>query len=59
MGWIAMRPRIAFSERMREIDTQRDLDSFERIEKNEAKLLVEEIEIDGVTKFRAGLELLA
>ncbi|MBB3588407.1 hypothetical protein [Sphingomonas sp. BK481] len=43
---------------MREIHAQRDLDPFDRVEEEEAKLLVEQVEINGVAKLGARLELL-
>ena len=53
-----MRARITLAHGVREIHAQRDLDPFDRVEKEEAKLLVEQVEIDGVAELGARLELL-
>ncbi len=53
-----MRARITLAHGMREIHAQRDLDPFDCVEEEEAKLLVEEVEIDSVAELGPRLELL-
>ncbi|WP_448536828.1 hypothetical protein [Sphingobium yanoikuyae] len=43
-----MRPRLALSEGMREIDAQRGFDALNRIKEEYAKLFLEQVKINGV-----------
>lgn len=52
-----MGEQVTIPERMGEIDAQRDFDPFDGIEEEQAELLVEEIEIDGMAKLGTGLKL--
>ena len=57
-GGRTVRARITLAHGVREIHAQRDLDPFDRVEEEEAKLLVEQVEVDGVAELGACLELL-
>ncbi|GGD34572.1 hypothetical protein GCM10010989_05870 [Croceicoccus pelagius] len=53
-----MSKEVALSQSMGKIHAQRDFDPFDGIEEKQAKLLVKEIEIDGVAKLGTGLKLI-
>jgi hypothetical protein len=53
-----MGARRALAHGVREIHAQRDLDPLDRVEEEEAELLVEQVEIDGVAELGTCPELL-